>query len=351
MIKKKLLFIAPSNSIHSVKWIEFFLSFNVEIYWISFYKSRYGLTNNKLIKYYELSYKNPIRIYFILKKILNRNNFYLTHVHYLGRMIYLINFFNFNKLFVTPWGSDIKLLRQYTFKHLVVKKILNQADIITADSNEMLDLVSKISKNNNLKKINFGTDTDFFSLKPSLEGTNQINIISLRNFEKIYSIETLVESISLLNKNTNYEFYANIYGNGSEYANIKSMIDRLSLNEHIKLHGSYNYDQLPKILSSNHIYVSTSLSDAGIAASTSEAMSTGMLVISANNSDNAFWMSNKCGLLFETKNSEDLAAKILKFASMKIDEKKIFSNNARHKIIKHNSIIGEMNKMTILYEI
>ena len=173
----------------------------------------------------------------------------------------------------------------------------------------------------------------------------------MRNLEKIYSIKTLVKSISFLNKNTNYEFYANIYGNGSEYSNIKSLIDTLNLNKHIKLHGSYNYDQLPKILSSNHIYVSTSLSDAGIAASTSEAMSTGMLVISADNSDNEFWMSNKCGLLFETKNSEDLAAKILEFTSMKLDEKKIFSYNARQKIIKYNSIIGEMNKMSVLYEI
>ena len=64
-MKKKLVFIAPANSVHSKKWIESFLNSKFKIYWISFYKKSIDIHDD--IEFHEIR-SNLIFSYFKLKR-------------------------------------------------------------------------------------------------------------------------------------------------------------------------------------------------------------------------------------------------------------------------------------------
>jgi L-malate glycosyltransferase len=347
-MSNKILFIAPSNSIHSHKWINFFKNKNYNISWISFYTAKN--IDKKKIKYYDLSKNNFLKNYFLIKRLLKNENFSTVHLHYIGRFSYLLIFLKIKRLIVTPWGSDIKLLKHNSIKFLITRKILKMADLITVDANYMIEILKKISNNKKIVRINFGTDTDFFKPAPNI-AKDKFKIISLRNLEKIYSLETLIKAIEILKDRFKQELIVDIYGDGSENKNLKSLVKKLSLENIINFKGKYDYDDLLKILNSYDLYVSTSTSDAGLAGSTSEAMSCGIIPLVSNNSENEFWMSENSGFLFETKSYIDLAEKILKIKLLDDKNKNVIRVNSRNKIVNYNSFKNEMNKMHNQYKL
>tara|TARA_Y100001935_G_scaffold255044_1_gene266219 strand:+ start:5875 stop:6954 length:1080 start_codon:yes stop_codon:yes gene_type:complete len=349
-----ILFIAPSNSIHSHKWISFFdKQKDLKISWISFYKKDSNIEISPSINYYELSNHNALKIFLFLLKLIKKEKFSIVHLHYLGKFSYVTKFINIKSLIVSPWGSDIKLLKKNSIKYFIVRKILNSSDLITVDADYMFSILNSISRKNNLniKRINFGTDTNFFKPNNKHKVFNKpIKIISLRNLEKIYSVETIIKAAKILRDKFKIQFKIDIYGDGSEKGYLMQMINKLSLDNFVSLKGKYQYDNLPTILNKYDLYISSSTSDAGLAASTSEAMSCGIIPIVSNNSENEFWMSNNSGYLYETYSYKDLANKIMDFINLEYESKLKLFQNARDKIIDFNSYENEMSKMLNIYK-
>jgi glycosyltransferase involved in cell wall biosynthesis len=350
-LNNNLLFIAPSNSVHSFKWINFFYTnTKFQITWISFYKKTITQEIPDKINYFELTGSNPLKIFFKLKDIYFKKDFFCTHLHYIGRYSYLLLFLNIKNLIISPWGSDIKLIDKNIFKKIIVKTLLESSKLLTVDANFMKDLVLQLVKKPlKIKRINFGTDTDIFDFNNKNSPIENIKIISLRSLEKLYSIDTLIKAAKIL-KQKKIKFEIDIYGKGSEKESLIKLINKLQLEGFVNLKGAYNYTNLPKILKKYNLYVSTSKSDAGLAASTSEAMSSGLFIITADNSENPYWTSNDSGILFKTESSIDLADKIIRFSKLNDEEKNRYRINARNKILKYNSFENEMRKMLTHYQ-
>jgi L-malate glycosyltransferase len=346
-MKKKLVFIAPANSVHSKKWIESFLNSKFKIYWISFYKKSIDIHDD--IEFHEIR-SNLIFSYFKLKKLLNRINPEIVHYHYLGFQLFLIPFLKIKNLVTSPWGSDIKFSKKNTIKGFFISKIFTKSKIITVDADFMFDEVKKFEKNNlsKVNRINYGTDIKFFKFNSKIK-ENVFKIISLRNHEEIYDIDKLILASSILKKN-NFNININIFGSGSQSDSLKNLVKKLSLEDIITFSGGYEYSKLPKLLHEYDLYISTSSSDAGLSASTSEAMSSGVSVLSADNSENSFWMNDNCGFLFKTSSVDDLVTKINEIINMNQDELDIIRSNARKKIETHNNYENEMKKMLDIYE-
>ena len=140
-----------------------------------------------------------------------------------------------------------------------------------------------------------------------------------------------------------------IYGSGSQTHFLKNLVKKSGHDDVIKFNGGYEYSKLPNLLQQFDLYVSTSTSDAGLSASTSEAMSSGVTVLTANNSENPYWMSNNCGFLFKTGSVQDLSIKIMSIINMDQDEIEIVRLNARKKIEENNNYNNEMKKMLKIY--
>lgn len=351
-MSNKILFIAPSNSIHSIKWIENCIDKKVEVFWISFYRKNELLDSIKdCVNYFEITTLNPLSVYIYLRNILKKNNFSVVHLHYIGRMTYILLFFKIKNFIISPWGSDLKMVKKTSIKRLIIKYLFEKANLITVDASYMKKEVQKFTHRiSRVEQINFGTDTNVF-YNYNLN-KNNVRIVSLRNLETLYDIGTLISASSILYKKYKIKnFTVDIFGQGSQQKNLSNQINKLGLNKIINLKGRYDYKNLPKLLNNYDIYVSTSTSDAGLAASTSEAMACELLIVTADNSENRFWMDDKCGFLFATSDSDDLADKINEILNIPDEEKNKIRVNARKKIIKLNSIESEMTKMKALYGI
>ena len=349
----KILYLAPGNSIHSKKWIEKIKSLNPKnnYFWFSYEKFQYKI--NKEISVFSSSGKNKFRLIriiyciFQIVKLQKKNNFDLIHIHSVGTYgIFSIIPILFNIPFiVTPWGSDIIFGSRKFINTLIMKFIFFKATLITCDAIHICKLISKISPNANPKIINFGIDSSFFvgSLKNHID-QKSINIISTRNHEQIYNLETLINASKDL-QNNNIEFDLTIAGYGSQTEMLTKKSKDLGLLKKVQFIGKYDYETLPELLNKHDLFISTSLSDAGIASSIAEAMACQKIVIVSDSGENKLWISNDVnGFLFKTGSSKSLYDAIIRA----IDRKHLWNEigvKARETILERNDISNEMKKM------
>ena len=322
-MKKKILFIGYLNSIHTLKWINFFLQLNYEVSVISLKKNESYKFSNKINLYIYDKFKNKFLnfLHCMFSIFIKRDYFShhdIVHVHYIGFNALVSLLLKNKNLILSPWGSDIKINKNNFFKKFFIKIFFKKSKAIITDSKEIKKLIIDMFGNieSTFYFINFGVDTKlFFKRKYNFDLEKRLNlqnykdhfkIISLRNHEKIYDIKTLIYSIKKL-YDQNKKIKCLIYGTGSETENLKKLTYDLELENTIIFQGRYKQEELPLIFSLVDCYVSTSLSDGGLSSSTAEAMSCEVVAISSNNSENNLWIEHgKSGFLFENSNADEL---------------------------------------------
>jgi L-malate glycosyltransferase len=356
-----VLFLANGTSIHSYKWISFF-SKKYHIIWLSTDGFDQAYKNNKNIHYVDcrISKIKTFNLFFGIFKIISLSIKFkidLIHVHYLGYQTLLTSFVKNNSIILTAWGSDIVFAENSILKRFFLKYYLNRANIITCDSHHMQNKINSIVNSiDKVKLINFGIDTSFFvrqNKNQFLKGELGINteniIISTRNHENIYDIQTLIHAVCLARK-TFPDIVCLIAGSGSKTKKLKKQVRINNLDNNVKFVGRLSINNIRDYLSISSMYVSTSLSDGGIAASTAEAMSSEVPCIVTDVADNSDWIiPQKTGLLFEAGDYNQLAKLIIKLITSDALSISV-SKKARQMIIQHNDYNNEMKKMNYLYD-
>ncbi len=356
----KLCFIAVANSIHSVKWINYFAEKGHEVHWITLTPKINAEYNQKIIfhNFNNLSNFTLLKLCFKdVKKLIRQIKPDIVHAHYAGMNGLLGALSNFHPFVVTVWGSDVLISGKSIIKRPFVKYILKKADLITTDADHMKEATVKLGINpDKIQLIYFGIDTrkfhpdkksDDFKLKLGIE--NRPVVISLRNFEPIYDLESLLQAVPLVVKQFPQAMFL-IAGRGPEEKKLKSLTKKLKINNNVRFIGFVANDELPIYLASADVYVSTSLSDAGIAASTAEAMACGTSIVITDSGENKKWVTNnESGFIIPIKNPEQLAQKIIEL--LKDEQKRNSLGLAGRKIIvQRNDYYGEMNKMEKFYQ-
>jgi glycosyltransferase involved in cell wall biosynthesis len=108
-------------------------------------------------------------------------------------------------------------------------------------------------------------------------------------------------------------------------------------------------DEFPNVLASCDIYVSTSLSDAGISAATAEAMASGLPVVITDFGDNKKWViDGENGFVIPIKDHRILAEKIVYLLHNK-EERIKMGENGRQLIEEKNNYYKEMAKVEQIY--
>ncbi|MBU4468623.1 MAG: glycosyltransferase family 4 protein [Candidatus Omnitrophica bacterium] len=354
----KICFLAGANSLHSHRWIKYFVNIGYEVHWISLMPSNELLQN---VEFYDLGplSTNPVRIMWQVikfRKLIKRISPDILHIHSAGTYGLIGMLSGFHPAIVTAWGSDVLIAGKSAIKKPVIKYVLRNADLITCDADHMINNISKLGIDTiKTKLIYFGVEPDKFSpgikdkkLLEKWETNDSPVVISLRNLEPVYDIETLINCIPhVLKKIPKVKFI--IAGTGSQEERLKKLTELMGVMNNTRFIGRYSHVELPNYLRSSDIYVSTSLSDAGIAASTAEAMATGLAVIITDSGENRKWIQDeKNGLIFPIRNSKILAEKIIYL--LKHDEiRKQIGMKGRITIENKNNYYKEMEKMEKLY--
>ncbi len=349
----KICFLAGSNSTHSHKWINFFANMGHEVIWISLVPSTIKVSNN--IEYYEFTSGIFSSIYKVRKLILKLNPD-IVHIHYLGYYALLGLFSGAKCIVSTPWGSDINVGKKSFFKRQILSRILKKSKLFTCDAYYMRDELKKFDvPHEKIHIIRFGIDSKkFFKQERNLKVLEKFNIsdeltiISLRNFEPVYDIKTLIYAAKIILKEMPTVRFL-LVGKGTLENELKQMVQSLGISNSVHFTGFVDNQLLPSLISSSDIYVSTSLSDAGIAASTAEAMSCEIPVVVSDSAENDKWIDDKVnGFLFSTKNHVQLAKILINLIKDQTLRGKV-GKEGRNVIVNKNDYKNEMKKMNDLY--
>lgn len=355
----KLFFLAAADSVHSHRWISYFHQNGHDVFWASLTLSSKPIPSG--INFYYLGGRtlNPLVLFLQvckLRKIISKVSPDVLHVHSVGTYGLLAALTRFRPLIATAWGSDVLLCAKSVIKRPLVKWVLSVADLITCDAYHMLDAISMYGiDQSKVKLIYFGVEPNVFS--PGEKNRDVLEkwgasgkkvVISLRNLEPIYNIETLLRAVpEVVSKFDSVRFV--VGGGGSAAGDLHGLAESLGVSRFVHFMGKYAHDELPGYLRTADIYVSTSLSDAGIAASTAEAMSVGLPVVVSDSGENAKWIHDgENGFLFPVEDSKCLAKTILKLLQNPTLRLKI-SGPARETILSRNNYSCEMGKMNSLY--
>jgi len=239
----------------------------------------------------------------------------VLHAHYVTDCGLRAADTGFHPLFMTVWGSDVLVDPK---RNLAVRwgvtRALHAADMVTCDATHIVPAIRSLAgPDADIRIVNFGIDTRLFcpgeadpALKKELNLEGKRVVISTRSLRPIYDIATLIRSVPLITgAMPNVQFV--IIGGGPEADNLRGLASSLGVADRIRFVGPVPNDRLSAYLRTADVYVSTSLSDAGIAASTAEAMACGLPVVISDFGDNRGWIPDGGGFLFPCGEHKALA--------------------------------------------
>ena len=141
-----------------------------------------------------------------------------------------------------------------------------------------------------------------------------------------------------------------LLGRGTLKDSIRSLVKDMGLEKSVIFLDYIDNAKMPNIMSMADILISTSLSDAGIAGSTAEAMSCELPVVVTNSGENDRWINHgENGFLIPVSSPKILAEYIIKL--LKNEQlRHNMGKEARKTILENNDYMVEMEKMHTLYQ-
>ncbi len=347
-----------SPDIHTVRWAKYFADRGHEVHLITSAEPLENLGNIKVHLLNRKGSHTPMLNYLInsvpmmlqFKKMLKEIKPDILHAHFIMETTLLGATSGFHPFVVTPWGSDILVAPQKSkIARWIVKYVLKRADLITCDAEHIkVPLVKLGADPQKIKVIYFGVDTKKFKPRQTDNTNGSLTVISLRRLSPIYDVGTLINAIPMVLRDFPTTKFV-IAGDGIQKEKLTNLVKTLGVLDSVRFVGWVSPDELPKYLNSADIYVSTSLSDAGLASSTSEAMACGLPVIITDFGDNRKWVKDGVnGFIIPLKNPETLASKITSLIKDK-EMRKRFGKINREIITERNDWGREMGKMDNLY--
>ena len=281
----------------------------------------------------------------------------LVHAHYLNDAAFIAALAGARPLVVTAWGSDVLINpRESTVLRAMVSLILRKADLVTCDAAHVKRaLVALGADASKVALIYFGTDTTLFhpakrdpALREQLGLDNAPAVVSVRSLEPVYDVATLIAAFpAVLARCPSARLV--IAGTGSEQAKLREAARSLRIDHAVRFVGWVQEQELPRLLASCDVYVSTALSDGGIAASTAEAMACALPVIVTDVGDNREWVQDGVhGFLVPARDPAALAARIVSLLELRDDRVRL-GRNARTLIEERNNWTTEMSRMAKVY--
>jgi glycosyltransferase involved in cell wall biosynthesis len=143
-----------------------------------------------------------------------------------------------------------------------------------------------------------------------LENSNVV--ISIRHLDPVYNVEMLIRAAQMILKDMpNTKFI--VVGGGSEKERLLRLAKDLEVSENVIFTGRLPNDQIPEYFSIADVYACTTNSDAGLSASTGEAMASGLPVVITDIGDNRKWVEDGVnGYIVQPKDHKALAESIMK---------------------------------------
>lgn len=281
----------------------------------------------------------------------------IMHAHYIGVPAYLGIASGFHPLVLTAWGSDIMINpEQSILRRILTKYALKRVDGIISVSLALKEEIIKLgAAPNKIKVIPMGIDIQKFSrglrkdaLLREIDIVDSPVVISVRNLEPIYDVETFIKAIPLvLREVPNAKFI--IGGTGKQRSYLESLAQTLGISGSIKFTGWISDSEFPSYLASSDVYVSTSLSD-GTSVSLLEALACELAPVVTDIPANQPWVTDgENGFLVTINDYKMLAKRIIDLLKDN-DTRRRFGKLGRNIVAERAEYVNQMSRVEGIYE-
>ena len=282
----------------------------------------------------------------------------VIHAHSAAGYAWMAAFSGFHPFVVTPWGDDVLIhAQQSPLDRFLTVYALKKADAITCDGeNTRQAMVDFGIPGRKISFITFGVDVEKFAPPPSKSSArNGLSlpdghiILSTRTLNPIHNVETLIRAIPTVRERIPNAFFV-IIGSGSEKEHLEMLAQELGVLDHTRFAGQVTEQLMISYLHAADVYVSTSVSESGLAASTAEAMACELPVINTDTGDIRLWIRDgEDGFVIPIRSPGILADRIIDLLS---DPRKreTFGKAGRVVIDERNNYYKEMEKMGSIYQ-
>ncbi|HEX5356957.1 MAG TPA: glycosyltransferase [Aquabacterium sp.] len=248
---------------------------------------------------------------------------------------------------LTAWGSDILVTpRESRLMRAVVGWSLRHADLITADSMDMLDEIARYHPAAPCHQILWGADTDKFV--PGDPGED-FDVISLRTWEANYNIDLILEAFSrflMLRPQSHARLH--LLGGGPMQAALEARVQELRLLQQVRFHGRVGDVEMVNAIQRSKVSVSVPTSDA-TSVSVLESMACGLPIIASDLPANRQWIDEKGGWIVPVRDVDAVTQALVAAYDHPMQAAQMGLHN-RERIERDASRRGQMDAMWRLYQ-
>lgn len=359
----RICYLADGESVHTQRWLNYFANKGHDVHLVTVWP--FEVDNLQNVKLHRLNMirgikgVNPLYAAFQIKRVIKSISPHLLHGHFVVGYGFWGALCRFHPFVLTAWGSDILVKpRLSNLTRWMVQFALRRADLITCDAEHLAEKMLQLgASKEKIQLIYYGTDIQRFSPKrkdPEFKvrlqiGPDSPTVISLRSLRPLYDVESLVKAIPrVLSEVPEAKFL--VIGDGEQRSYLDQLATSLGVSKSVKFIGWIPNDELPRYLASVDVYVSTALSDGGLAASTAEAMASELPVVITDFGDNRKWVKDEeGGCIVPPKNPTVLSERII-YLLKNEDVRRRFGKINRRVIEERHNYDKEMVRMEHTYK-
>jgi len=248
---------------------------------------------------------------------------------------------------MTAWGSDILVTpKQSRLMRWVVGWSLRRADLITADSLDMVEEIASYDPSASVQQILWGADTDKFV--PGHPATD-FEVISLRSWEPNYNIDLIIEAFArFVSMRPHSHALLHLLGGGSMESILQERVASLRLLQQVRFHGRVGDQAMVDAIGRCRASVSVPTSDA-TSVSVLESMACGLPVIASDLPANRQWIDHRGGIIVPVRDIDALTNAFVTIHDQPAQAQAQGAFN-RARVVKEGSRLGQMDRMWQLYE-
>ena len=215
---------------------------------------------------------------------------------------------------VTAWGSDILVSpKRSRFMHMVAAWALRHADLITADSLDMLDEIGAYHPSAPCHQILWGADTAFFTPGSRSLGA-RFDVVSARSWEPLYNIDVVLDAFAqVLRLRPQLQAHLHLLGGGSLEASLRQQVAALGIGPQVSFHGRLGDVAMREVLQGAQVGVSVPSSDA-TSVCVLESMACGLAVVASDLPANRQWLQRDGASLVPARDTQALTDALLQLA-------------------------------------
>ena len=247
---------------------------------------------------------------------------------------------------LTAWGSDILVTpRESRLMRAVVGWSLHHADLITADSMDMLDEIGRYHPGAPCHQILWGADTDRFVPGEAAPG---FQVLSLRSWEPNYNIDLIIEAFArFVSLRPHSQARLHLLGGGPMEPALQERVTSLRLLQQVRFHGRVGDQAMVDAIQRARVSVSVPASDA-TSVSVLESMACGLPIIASDLPANRQWIDERGGWITPVRDVAAVADALVS-AHDHPQQAQAMGLHNRERIEHEASRRGQMDRMWQLY--